>query len=608
MLERHRALVLALGLLLAGCRERMQAPPVPCKLDHFGYRPDDVKVAVYSSDPGPSVEVRSSAGSVVFRVPADGGSITSRGRDAMSGDRIWWVDFSPLVTPGTYRLFSTTLDDASYEFRVAPDVFDGVLRAALRTFYLQRCGVAKVVRYAAAWADGDACHRADASAGPAEGQADHGLRDLAGGWHDAGDYNKYVWTSVSNAVLFLLQAWEESPDTFPDGALDIPESGNGVSDLLDEVRWEMDFLLKMQLPDGSVLSRLHASSPASGEAPPSRDSRRRFYHDPTLESGAVFAGTCALASRSFARAGDGAYALTLRKAALRAWDWLQHEGDSPEKAWAAAELFRMDPALASARAYLDGYHPRGWSAAALDVMSYDTHAALAYLEAAGATPGVVLAMRSDIGALVDAIFAADDLYRNGLPSRRYHWGSNGIRAGYGVFLLRAACLGATGSRTPAQCRLRALETLRYFHGLNPLSMVYLTNMAALGGEHSSWQIFHAWFGQSQNAHSRLNHVGKPSWVVEPHYPYLRGTDNLGVRDDKASVYGPPPGFVPGGPNKDYSGDASPPRGSAHPNLAYRDWNDQSRWTARTWEVTENSIGYQGPYVALVAAFVGSGTR
>jgi hypothetical protein len=61
--------------------------------------------------------------------------------------------------------------------------------------------------------------------------------------------------------------------------------------------------------------------------------------------------------------------------------------------------------------------------------------------------------------------------------------------------------------------------------------------------------------------------------------------------------------VPGGPNQDYSGDATPPAGAACPNRFYRDWNDQAVWTARTWEITENSIGYQGPYVALAAAFV-----
>ena len=67
-----------------------------------------------------------------------------------------------------------------------------------------------------------------------------------------------------------------------------------------------------------------------------------------------------------------------------------------------------------------------------------------------------------------------------------------------------------------------------------------------------------------------------------------------------------PGIVPGGPNKDYSGDAFPPLGSVYYNRFYRDWNDQTVWTARTWEITENSISYQGPYVALGAYFMGGG--
>jgi hypothetical protein len=133
-------------------------------------------------------------------------------------------------------------------------------------------------------------------------------------------------------------------------------------------------------------------------------------------------------------------------------------------------------------------------------------------------------------------------------------------------------------------------------------MVYLTNMASLGGEHSSWQIFHNWFGQSQSSYSRSRYVGRAASIVEAHYPYFEGTDNHGVRDDKTSLFGPAPGFVPGGPNQEYSGDARPPGHAVYPNRSYRDWNDQKVWTARTWEITEPSIGYQGPYVALVAAF------
>ena len=496
------AWVLALGLSHCGSGTPTKTAPAPLalavttaiKLDHFGYRPDDAKVAVFSSDPGSSVEVRTPFGAVVLRVPADGGSLSNRGTDWASGDRVSWVDFTPLKTPGSYHVFSPALGARSYEFVIADDVYNDVMRTALRTFYLQRCGVAKPAAYAGAWADGTACHVKDASTSPAAGHANHGLRDLRGGWHDAGDYNKYVWTAVSNAILFMLRAFEDNPRAFPDGDLNIPESGNGVPDLLDEVRWELDFLLRMQLADGSVLSQTHADGSANGASPPSADATLRYYQGPTLESGAVFAGSCALAARVFAASGQTVYADTLRSAALRAWGWLQTQAGSREKAWAAAEIFRMDPSVDSARRYVDDYHPSSWRGVFFNVMAYDTQAALTYVQSPAATPGVVAAMRSNISTQVDYIFSSDDLYRNGMPDWSYYWGSNAIRAGYGVFLLHAARLGATGSRSATQAREHALDILHFFHGQNPLSMVYLTNMASRGGEHSSWQIYHHWFG------------------------------------------------------------------------------------------------------------------
>ena len=573
------------------------------KVDNFGYRPDDAKVAVLSADPGPTVQVRTAPGDVVFTVPTDGGSILRKGRDAASGDQVWWVEFSSLTARGTYHLFSAALGARSYDFVIAPDAYDDVMRTALKTFYLQRCGVGKPALHAGVWADAAVCHRADSLMGPAYGQVDHGLRDLAGGWHDAGDYNKYLWYAASNAILFMLRAYEDNPRAFPDGDLNIPESGNGVSDLLDEIRWELDFFLKMRLPDGSVLSQIHANGSANGSSPPSADTTPRYYRNSTPESGAVLAGSCALASRVFAAAGQAAYAGTLKDAALSTWGWLQGQADSQQKVWAAAEVFRMDPTMGSARRYVDGYHAANWSGVPFDPTSYDTHAAITYLQAPGATPAVVAAMRASIGNAVDRIFASDDLYRNGMPEPSYHWGSNSTRAGHGVFLLHAARLGATGLHTAAECRRHAQDFLHYFHGQNPLNMIYLTNMASRGGEHSSWQLFHNWFGQSQSAHSRSNYVGKPPSIVELHYPYVRGADNHGINDDKSSAFGPAPGFVPGGPNRNYSGSATPPGRAVYPNRFYRDWNDQSAWTARSWEITENSIGYQGPYVALAAAFV-----
>jgi len=574
------------------------------KVDHFGYRTADTKIAIFSVDPGSEAEIRDLADTVVFRIPSDGGSIQSRGADgAPSGDTIWWVDFSPLSTPGGYRVYSPVLAAQSYDFEIRDDIYNDVVLTALRTFYLQRCNTPKLAVHAGDWADPAACHMQDTTTGPAAGHTDYGILDLTGGWHDAGDYNKYAWGAVSTAILNMLRAYEDNPGVFSDGDLGIPESGNGIPDILDEIKWELDWLLKMQRPDGSVLYQMHVDGFAS-DSPPSIDTNVRYYQNPTVESGSVFAGTLARASRVFAAEGMTAYADSLKSAAVDAWGWLQTQSEPrEEKAWAAAELFATDSGLISARDYVDGFYPSQWSGRFFNPARYDTHAAMTYVQAPGATAGVVSNMLASISAQVDYIFATNDQYRNGLPDWAYHWGSNVPRASTGIFLHQAVKLGQTGVHSTAEVLEHAQDFLHFFHGQNPLNMVYLTNMAAQGGEHSSWQFYHAWFGDSNNAYSTSNFFGKPPEVAEPDYPYFKGTDNHGVNDDKASLVGPPPGFVPGGPNKDYSGTAIPPGGAGFYNRYYRDWADQAAWTARTWEITENSIGYQGAYVALGAYYM-----
>jgi hypothetical protein len=601
----HLLVLSATAALIAATAD---AAPVSTafKIDNFGYRPGDAKIAVLSANPGASVQVRDSFDVVVFQIPADGGSITSMGNDGPpSGDTIWWVDFTPFDAQGTYRLYSPSLNAQSYDFDIRSDVYADVTRAALHSFYYQRCNTPKTATHAGAWADGSACHMSDLTTGPAAGHTNHGLKDLTGGWHDAGDYNKYVWSAVSTSVLTMLRAYEDNPAALRDDDTDIPESGNGFPDLLDEIKWELDWMLKMQLGDGSLLSQMHVDGFAS-DSPPSADTNLRYYQNPNLESGAVAAGTFALAARIYDSEGMTAYATTLRQAALAAWSWLSAQPQNSEpKVWAAAEIFRTDPTQIAARNYVDGFHSANWSGVFFDVLRYNTQAAITYVQTPGATAAVVSNMRASMGAQVDYIFSENDLYRNGMPSWSYFWGSNIMRANYGLMLLTAARLGETGSHTADECEAHALDFLHFFHGQNALNMVYLTNMAALGGEHSSFQFYHAWFGDSHNTFSRNNFIGKPTAVVEPDYPYFKGTDNFGISDSKVSALGPAPGFVPGGPNKDYSGTAFPPKGAAGYNKFYRDWNDQTEWTVVTWEITENSIGYQGPYLALAMHFLGT---
>ncbi|HEY3234833.1 MAG TPA: glycoside hydrolase family 9 protein, partial [Polyangiaceae bacterium] len=181
----------------------------------------------------------------------------------------------------------------------------------------------------------------------------------------------------------------------------------------------------------------------------------------------------------------------------------------------------------------------------------------------------------------------------------WHWGSNRNASTYGANLLIAARFGILGSHTREEVEDQGQRYLHYMLGLNPKNMVYLTNMAAYGGEHSSFQVFHNWFsftvGDGERGNVKYN--GLPASVTEPQYPYY-------CDDSQTSQYGPAPGLVPGGPNLAYSGTFTIPN-RKYPAYAYRDWSVACGWTgsacgSSSWEITEPANGYQGPFVLLAS--------
>lgn len=619
-----------LAVLMISARAVAAPVSYSIKLDHFGYRPSATKVAIFTANPGSTVEVRNTSDQVIYTVPTNGGSITSKGTDPHSGDSVWWVDFSGLSTAGTYRLYSATLAAQSYDFTIGSGVYAPVVRKALKTFYHQRCNTPKASTHAGNWADTTACHAGDSATTATSGHTNEGTLDLTGGWHDAGDYNKYVWKDTATALYFLLRAYEDNPTAFQDGDLDIPESSNGVPDILDEVKWELDWMLKMQLPStGAVLSRTHALG-FTFDSPPSADTTVRYYQNPTIESAAVLAGSCAYASRIYRAQGMTTYANTLEAAANSAWNWLGTQNDSSQptmirevKLWAAAEIFRINSGKnnteeSTSKSYVDTFYTNSWgSVSSLNhPLRYNTLAAFTYVPATGANATVVTNMRNALTDGVNTIIyyaRQSDYYANGMQGYIYDWSSNASRAAHGVFLQVAANLGTMSWwLSAADLRKYSEEFLHFFHGQNPLSMVYLSNMSSLGGEHSVYQLYHGWYGASGVTSSATNYIGKPSAVTEPDYPYYKGTDNHGVSDNKSSLYGPAPGYIPGGPNQNYGasgndcsggGTATPPLNTSSVGKYYRDWNDQTVWTACTWRINENSIGVQGPYVALGSYFM-----
>src|SRR5208283_3115760 len=183
-------------------------------------------------------------------------------------------------TSGDYYLYVPALDVRSYVFRIADDVYNIVGAASVKAYYFQRCNHDKQLPFASdallgfsgiggEWVDG-ACHAGDAQ----------------GGWHDAGDYQKTLW---GRGVPQMLFAYEINPTAWTDGQLNIPESGNGIPDILDEAKWELDFYLRMQRPDGHFMTSTKGDNPTV-TSPPSASNEARVYFDCTSPSGNGWSG------------------------------------------------------------------------------------------------------------------------------------------------------------------------------------------------------------------------------------------------------------------------------------------------------------------------------
>lgn len=598
-------------------------------VDQFGYLPDQQKIAVLrdpvsgfdSADaytPGATLQVVNTASDAVV---LSGSATTWNGgaTDATSGDRAWLFDFSAVTAPGAYEVRDVERNVTSARFTIGADVYRPVLVQAMRTFFYQRAGHAKSVPFAAAaWEDG-ASHLGplqDANARRYDAPQDASTeRDLRGGWYDAGDCNKYTnWTA--GYVVGLLHAYTENTTVWTDD-FNIPESGNGVPDLLDEVKWGVDHLVRMQNGDGSVLSIVGLAC----SSPPSSTTGQSLYGSASTSATLSTAAAFAQAARVYATLGTPeftAYAADLRDRAETAWNWAsanpavtfrnneqsagtaglgagQQEVDDAgrlaKKVVAAVYLFALT-GDAAYRDFVDANYTSAPMFAASWLSPFNaewTQTLLFYASLPGATSGVASAIRERYVSLWDgvdgwgAVSSRRDPY--GAFITDYTWGSNAVKALAGGMFVDQATYGL--STHPAAAALDAgAAYLHYLHGVNPLGKVYLSNMADFGAENSVDQFYHSWFAD-----------GSAKW------------DSV-----RSSTFGPPPGFLVGGPNPSYSWDdrcpgvslacgamvLSPPTGQP-PQKSYLDFN--TSWPLNSWSVTENSDGYQTSYLRLLARFV-----
>jgi hypothetical protein len=625
-----RALAAAGALMttLAGSPPAWAAPTSTTaliRLDQFGYLPTMRKVAILAdpqvgSNAAEAYTPGSGSGQIQVRRWADDAvvlSVTAQpwksgATHTQSGDRGWQADFSALTTPGSYYLFDTLNNVGSHRFEIGSGVYDAVLKQALRTFYYQRLNFAKVTPYAdARWADGASYERANqdraATSRWAKGVAST-ARDLSGGWADAGDTNKYT-TFAQEAVLLLLDAYRMNPAVFGD-ANGIPESGNGLPDLLDEIKVELEFLKRMQNASGTngLFLKVGLDTYDGDVTPPSTDTRPRYYlpecTSATLSGSAMFAAASVVYKGIASQSAYGVDLLTRAEAAwtraktttanfttfetacddgdIKAGDAdVDAEGQRSSALIAAIYLYEAT-GKAEYRSFVTANYALvkpvsiSWWGPYWGPLQV---ALLRFADKVGATDPVATAIRNQKAAQNGTVSITDysagtDLYRAYLADAEFNWGHNKTRSIAGAINLDFVQFKVNPSNAALYQEV-AQQHLHWLHGANPLGLVMLSNMGTYGAEASVSEIFHTWF-----------------------------RDGSVWDSAKTSTYGPPPGYLTGGPNRTYTGSVA---GLANqpPQKAYKDWN--SPWPENAWEITEPAIYYQAAYIQLLARLMPSGT-
>lgn len=589
-----------IGLVLAGwagVAVAGEAAPPPkaavIAVNQIGYLPGGAKWALLWEARGEEVRlVEAAGGRRVWQGP-----LGPPAEWPAAGRVVQAVDFSAFTRPGRYRLQVDGGPDSD-EFVIGADAYAALSAAALKAFYFNRAGIELKPEHAGPWArpagHPDTQVRVHASAaGP--GRPEGTLISAPRGWYDAGDYNKYVVNS-GIAVYTLLAAWEHFPAFFQSQRLNLPESaprptapaashggvsevpephllmrGNGLPDLLNEVSWNLDWMLAMQDPaDGGVYHKL-TNADFDGMVMPHQATGPRWVVGKSTAAALDFAAVAAAASRVFRafEAQRPGYAARLLEAARAAWAWAQahpdvayrqppdiHTGEygdshlADEFAWAAAELYittRDDRFWAALKPTQTAMTVPAWAEVqGLGWISLAHHRAGL---TAAADPGLIASRVGGLAARLAAAWQATP-ERLGLQAGDYDWGSHSTALNRAMVLIQGYRL--TGTRAHLDAAQALLDNVL---GRNALALCGVTG-----------------FG-----------------TRSPRHPHHRPSEADGVAE-------PVPGFLVGGPNagRQDARHCPLPYPSTLPALSYLDHSC-------SYASNEVAINWNAPLVYVSAA-------
>ncbi|WP_405920643.1 glycoside hydrolase family 9 protein [Streptomyces longwoodensis] len=487
------------------------------RVNQVAYLPAGPKNATLVTDATTRLpwQLKDAKGTTVAR-----GLTVPRGVDASSGQNVHSIDFGSYRGHGTgYTLVAD--GETSHPFDVDAAAYRRLRLDSVKYYYTQRSGIAirDDLRPGYGRAAGHlnvAPNQGDANVPCQPGVCDYTL-DVTGGWYDAGDHGKYV-VNGGIATWELLSTYERSlrartghPAALGDGTLALPESGNKVPDVLDEARWELEFLLKMQVPAGQPLAgmahhKVHDEQWTGLPLLPGQDPQKRELHPPTTAATLNLAATAAQAARLY-RPYDKAFAARALTAARTAWQAALAHPDlyadpndgtgggayndddvTDEFYWAAAELYLTtgerqfaDHVLDSPVHTADVFGPTGFD--------WGHTAAAGRLDLAlvpSRLPGRDQVRRSVVKA-ADTYLATLTAHPYGMPyapaGNRYDWGSSHQVLNNAVVIATAYDL--TGAR---KYRDGALQGMDYVLGRNALNISYVTGYGEVSShnQHSRW--------------------------------------------------------------------------------------------------------------------------
>lgn len=504
-------------------------------VNQLGYLPDAPKWGVYARD-------NRVAGNPywLIRDAATGESITAGATkkrpdvDPASGDTVYIADFSALTTDGTYVL---EIDgQQSAPFTIGADIYKTLSIDALRYFYRTRSGIELLPDFAGEDYARAAGHLSDADvtcwSGEANGQTfapcDYRL-NAVGGWYDAGDYGKYVVNGGISAWT-LMNLFEQMPDAYPDGTIGLPESGAGVPDILSEARWEVDWMIRIQVPDGQpqagmVHHKLHETVWSGLPLMPETEvdnadpTHGRFLMPPSTAATLNMAATAAQAARLFAEI-DPEWSAVALAAAERAWVAANENpaftyGNIPgagggnyddartedEFFWAAAELY-ITTGKAEYADYLletaflnDSPAVDGTKIAPMDWGSTEALGAISLITVENGLPADALdKIRAEIVAAADNYLSIieSEGYGVSIRSDGYVWGSNSAVLNNGIIMALAHDL--TGD---VRYLNGVTETMNYILGRNANNISFVTGYGANPMQHPHHRF---WANQPDNGY------------------------------------------------------------------------------------------------------------